>query len=482
MKGKIVTVFELTEMHVKVLQARVVRGSARVYHWDIREITDVSDEKMAAALKECSGATRVKIENLTAVIPRSLTMQRTVSLPSHSESEIAKMVHLQVIRQGPYSQEDVSYDYSVVSKDPTGYSRIMVVIVHKEVVHRYLNIFTRAGLTVNQLALSSLGPAGWYGYHQRKTRTKSDEVAAVLDVDSTSSEICFCRGDRLLFSRSVDFGARDMTPDQSSRLVEQFTLTLNAFNKEDVGEDVNKMFILSSLSEAAYLKERLSEGFSGDIEILNPYGYLDDVLRKLREVPMAGRGATMTVPQGIAILSGRRMINLMPEEVTDTRRVRQERKEWIRFGLLAFLIFVVVSGIMAFKVHRRSVYADKLREQLRALDPRIKRIEEYTERLKMIGQRTGSRAFVVDIIREIIRLTPARISYNLVDIGEDGSLDLKGLSEESVAVNDLQSNLAGSSMFSNVTLQYATKRRIFRGEVMDFRITCEVAVPKESNE
>jgi len=81
---------------------------------------------------------------------------------------------------------------------------------------------------------------------------------------------------------------------------------------------------------------------------------------------------------------------------------------------------------------------------------------------------------MVDIIHRLYRLTPENVSYRSLSIDENDNLTIQGISEKRVDVNEFQKNLIGSPLFKDVNLKYATQRRVFEGEITDFKITCQI--------
>src|SRR3990167_7181258 len=184
MATKPVTAIEINESHIKVLQTL---GGKVVSFW-VEEILEQDEKKIAVQLGKLMALRKFKTGPLLTSIPRRMTMLRVVSLPSHDEKELAKMVNLQVVRQAPYSPQDIVSDFSLLEKETSGYSKVQVVIVHKDVIMRFLQIFSRASLAVQRLTLSSMGLLYWYLHWQRQRRQRDNVPVAVIQVDSINSE------------------------------------------------------------------------------------------------------------------------------------------------------------------------------------------------------------------------------------------------------------------------------------------------------
>ncbi|MFH0911158.1 MAG: hypothetical protein V1918_06625, partial [Planctomycetota bacterium] len=100
------------------------------------------------------------------IIPRNLITLRNVAFPSHDPLEISKMVELQATRQTPYSRGDIIIKHSIIEKDPSGYSKVLLAIAHKDVINRYLKIIDKTAITPSLFTLSSQGVCSYYEAYQ----------------------------------------------------------------------------------------------------------------------------------------------------------------------------------------------------------------------------------------------------------------------------------------------------------------------------
>ncbi len=468
-------VIEITDTHIKFLEGRKSLGASKVVLSEIQEISSVEESEIAALLKTRLEVIKRIKEPVVAVIPRRFTMLRVVSLPSHDNEEIAKMVPLQVVRQGPYSISDISYDFSVIEKLPNGYARVLVIVVHKDVVSRYIKMFSEAGLSIQRLTMSSLGIAAWHQKFYGEKRSGTSSVTMVVHTDVAFSEICFCQEERLLFSRSIDFGGKDLTIEQLDKFVDQINLTLSAYARENVGQDVNQIILVSSRPEITLLHEKLKEDHTCPIKIVGPQQMTETVKNKREIASLTEKGTTLIVPYGLSLLPLKKIPNLLPHEVTQTRQEQHIKKEWISFVALLIGIWLLVGVFLSIKIHKRRQYLEALEDQIGLLKGRVDDVQEKISRLREIKKMKENYIKGIDIIKEIYNITPSAISYNQLQILSGEKIILKGLSPEGGLVNDLQRALVASPFFSNVTLQYATKRRIYNGEVVDFKIICYLA-------
>ena len=86
------TSIEITDSHVKLLQAKT-QGRERVVSFcQIKAMVDFTDEEIARLLRDLAISATVVSDQLIVSIPRRLTILKQLKLPSLNESEIKKMV------------------------------------------------------------------------------------------------------------------------------------------------------------------------------------------------------------------------------------------------------------------------------------------------------------------------------------------------------------------------------------------------------
>jgi len=474
MKHKTVTSIEITDSYIKIVHATTGTRNPSVIACDVKEITEKSDTEISKALLQMISGIKIKTENCVAVIPRRFAILRHINLPSHSQVEIEKMLNLQVGRQVPYPKEDIVIDYIVLHKEPTGYSKVLVIAVHKDVINRYLKIFGDAGLLLHKLTLSSDGLFHWFLHYGIKARLKPTDPMVLINIDFCSTEICFFYQEKLLFTRSIHFGSKDLSKDNIAAFTEQIDLTIRTYINEKIGPNISGILLVSSIAEVSLLKEKLMTDYMAKVEVADPMENVRQKRNLALPAALSEDGVSLAVSLGLVLMKSGKTINLLPEEVTDTRRIKLKRLQWVQFLTLFIITFLLAVGVWGIHIYKGSRYLKELQFQIDKTKSAVKKIKEKQRRFNFIKKRLGSGISAVDIIYELYNLTPQDISYSLLYIKEDNSLSLKGVAQESSSVNALQSGLVKSPLFEDVTLQYVTKRRVFKGELTDFKIDCRV--------
>lgn len=143
---------EVREQDLQVAIVRVRRseagvlGAATVTDYKTRPAAEWGVE-LAAFLRKV-GAAHIA---LTVLLPRRDVIVRTVSLPGVSDGDIEAAIRLQIDSLHPFSEDDVYFSWSRVSKT----SSVLVGIARREVVDQLSSTFAEAGLKVAAFTFSA---------------------------------------------------------------------------------------------------------------------------------------------------------------------------------------------------------------------------------------------------------------------------------------------------------------------------------------
>src|SRR5690242_16154625 len=128
-----ITIIEITDTHVKLLQAKNQRGVS-ITQAGVGKIEQFTDENVVDVLAQLTSVRGFEPGEVVGLIPRKFAILKHISLPSQSDAEIKRMLNLQIGNHVPYSREDIVFDFQVVRRETNGYTKILLMIAHKDVV------------------------------------------------------------------------------------------------------------------------------------------------------------------------------------------------------------------------------------------------------------------------------------------------------------------------------------------------------------
>lgn len=474
MKKKVISIVEITETHLKIVEfsgSSMTRAAAQVR---VKNIQDSSVEGITRLLGSMVTA-RMKKSFIVLILPRQQMMVRYLSLPSHNEEEIKKMVSLQIVGQVPYARENIVFDHVILSKNSSGYSTVLVGIVHSDIIDRYFEIFLQCRLDIEKIQISSAALTRWfYFYHQMEPAGKE---VAFLNIDAFFSEFCFCKEQKLFFSRHIHFGAKDLGTEREEAFVREIVNTLEAYQKEKIASSPNKVFLFFSEEYIKNLSEKIALQTHLPIRVINPQAVLSKVQKIAWPERIENDYYSLAALFGGYLHLESKEFNFLPPGIDQKRKTQQKKIVWIRIVILIILNLMIISGLLVNRVWDQKTYFENFREKIETLKPRVDSILRKKSQIDVIEQYLDLRPLMVDVLYELYQITPDDVSFRLIHISNAGDVTLQGIAQSLSSVNSFQGQLVHSTMFKDVNLQYATQRRVFQGEITDFRIMARMIRP-----
>ncbi len=464
-----ITVIEIGPNWLK--SAQVERGSKgpRIIQMRARELLSSSDGEISQAIKNLFEDLRLNPNHLITSIPRESVTIRYLSLPSTKETELREMVGFQASRQVPFNPEDLVFDYKVIGSPHEGYSWVMLVVAQREKVERCLKLLQDAGLEPERIGLSSEALFDFYLAYKASQDQATEGCIALIDVDLSSTSLELIDEGKLLYTRSIPLGIHHLLQGRRSEplheLLKEIGLSLRAYQKEKRGERPEKL-VLSKSPPLPQLKRELKKEIGLPVEVIDPFKGIEGVtpIDWSQEIsPLSVLGLAVGHP-GISM-------DLLPQEVKEKRKAQSRKRELIRMGLTLSLIAMVSFGLFYHSSLRENSYLDHLTSQVELTQPLARRVELMKERVDLFQDQMDRRGSVLDVLRELYRIIPHSISLRTFIYEKNRSVTLKGTA---IALSDcfeLIPKLEASSLFKGVTVKYASKRKMGRGELTDFQIS-----------
>jgi len=473
MKDQTRSIIEITPQYLKLVQSVHDERSAVLTHCGLLDISGLSDEAIAKKLIALDKTKKLQLKKseVVGVVSRQNVILRYLNLPSQNRQELSQMVELQIDNHLPYAREDVVLDFMVLNTGADGYSKVLIVIVLKDIVLRLVKILELAKVPVDRVTMSSLGILDWY-----KMVGKCAGVAVLLDIGQQESEICICDENHLLTSRQVPLGLH-MIESQSSEFIKQIDLTVGSYNKEKLGPFAERMEVFSSKEEIHSFCDHLSKEYTMSVEYKRTLGNPSMPLVKPFIWPegVLSGGPSVTSVMGLSCAhSLKEGINLVPTQVKDAQDHRKERVLLIRLGVIGLATLLTVTLALNLGAMQRRSYLNGLEKQLKEVKAKVSQSEKKTARVNQLKSAVQNRLVFIDVMDEIYTLLPKGISLVAITISDGHGLSLQGVSFHGEEINRFQKALVDSARFSNVNLDYVNKRTTQEGEVNYFKITFQV--------
>jgi len=466
-KRKAIFLCQITENSLKVIKCLVSDNSKREFVGSAVEAitSDIDDKKLTEKLNQIFNKLEYEHNPVIVSLPRQKVTCRYLKVPTQAPKEIDNIVILQAPRYLPYPANELITGYQVISTEKGGYTNINLVIVHKDVVQRYLDILRNINIKDAAISLSSYGLCNLYSYME----PGEPQTVMLIDIDPPEIELLITSGGKFLFSRSFKIRGQQ---DWQSLLVEEINKSQDAYLKEIGGKAPGKIIIFGPSAKSQEFKEALSkqvsigtktppywEGVSASEGFLNSIANINNSLANL-----IGMGLK-DVPNSL---------NLLP------RVIKEEHKKIIlqreRLRLISFISgIILIFGLgMAKNLDNKSKYLVRLKAELNKIENEAKSLEGIEKRFKLLEERSDKKSSGLEIFYQLHQITPNQISLANFIYEEDNQVALRGQTAELNSVFEFVSQLEKAAAFKNfnIKVRYATKKQTQSGEIIDFEIVC----------
>lgn len=426
------------------------KGLDILAHVQQRGLGGVSGEALAAALREFVDSHEIAGDRVYTVLPRHEVTTRVVELPSSNPEEIARMVRLSAEEYVPYPVDELIIDQAVLGASESGFARVFVTLVHRDVVQAHAEAVRAAGIVPEQVFLSTaclaaaataLQPAG-------------DMPLALVNLAPGGLEVLALASDKLAYSRGVA-SEQDWTAsgDDGARAREEMALevrgSLGAYRREsEDGLGADQVFVCGDGIDAAAMAQALADETGKDCRpASDALALVAKGAEKLDGLPLTLLGAAWLVHDPALL-----RIELLPETFRRGREMAQARRvAWHAAGMAA-AVLVACAVWYGQASYQRHAMVSKLQRHLDVLDPSARGIAAKREQLQILARQVGKGGNVLEVLAALAEQAPEKdLNINSFRYSRDLNIEFNGrtrkLDDLHAYLDDIRGMGAGSLEF-----------------------------------
>jgi len=325
--ARAITGIEIGQNSIKVIQSIPEWRKSDIKIIDLLTEEVKNDDEKSAKLKHIISKLKIKPKKVIACIPRSLVTIRYLNLPSTSEKEIAHMVQFQAEKQLPYSKEELITAFKVIESNKDGYSKVMLVLVHRDVINKQLKLLGDLKLNPEYIELSSQAVASTF----IKEHPEINKPIALIDIDMLSVDIQVIFNGKLVYTRNVSL-SENRTQES---LLEEIIKSLNSYKKDN--KEVTSIFVSGKVHNK--LAENLSMSFDVPVKTFNP-------AENLTEISLCSIiGLIGNFPNVL--------LNVLPDKIKTQKQVREKRKRYLVLASQCAGILLLILGVFMGIIHNK---------------------------------------------------------------------------------------------------------------------------------
>lgn len=408
---------------------------------------------------------RIKKPRVTIVISSSVVTTKNIEIPSIDSQEIEGAVDLQAGRHTPYSREEVTIGYTPITTYQAKYTKVLLVIAHKDAIRQKIDILNKGNLTEGRIVFIPEAVAQWY-YSLLEPKEKN--CFAVFHINVRFTDFMVVKEGKLAFVRTLPLGRIHLSRNEFfyRKFEQEIENSLESYEKEGIAELPKKLVISGALKDMEELELSL-KGIPLPIEVIPYYKNLT-IPAKLEEIAKS----TSFLPLIVSLIQENKLtIDLLPVDLKMQRSVEAKGKEIIKTGILIAVIFSFIWGIFLTKVYTRTTYLKKLMLKYEDLNNEAKVWEEGMAKLKVIKDYLARQGKFLEVLSSLYQAVPQTMYLSGITFDRRKNLNIKGTSDFMAEVFSFVSSLEASDCFKNVKIKYTTKRKEKGKELAVFEIT-----------
>ena len=436
-------------------------------------------EVAAVALKTALTSFNRKLP-VICVIPANAATAKNIEVPSSDPEEIKSIINLQVSRHTPYSREEVLISYINLGLNAQHNTRLLLVIVHRDMVKERISVLESAGLGVDNIIFVPEAEARFYA---KALNLKKEALpAGVIDFSLNSTSYLVISKGTLLFERNIPIGIKAMMEgtEAQAKLQDELKKSMEAFIQED-GNEAPSSYVVTTTHEAVKnclpaLKEALNVEFQ-----MTPFSNFikcsADVRRKLQNEFGDDSFLDVVAP---ALTAAKCEINLMPEEMILKKKVESQSKEVSKSGVAAVIIMVLVGAMIMSNIYFKATYLDRnLRQQFAPQIAQVEVLQEKMNKIKLVRGYIKERMVSLDIIHELSAITPNSVYLSNISVDDEGTVIIDGVANSMSEVFSYVKSLDDSTMFKDAKTKSTSTKKENGNDVAAFEIEFKLNNSKE---
>lgn len=478
---KNITVIQIDNDWLRLIQVKQSKHRKIISTIRAQKITSLSDASVSKAISDLLKGVSINSKYLTLCVPRNLATIRNLELPSTNPLEIGSMIDLQIGKQTPYSTDEVIRDYEIIDSNADGYSKVLLVIVHREIISRYFSILEASELKPEKVSFSSDGLLNWYSLIDTQ-KSDTSKARALIELDYNTSDFEITVNNKMVFGRSIAFGINQLQNLEQmnqwqEKFIDEIKRTIYSYQNEATGRDIEKMVITGPETAIGGLNRTLLESAVAlPVEVVDQFHNILMAKNALNEYErLDNKNLSFSGLIGIAMACGEHKISLIPQEIKIEKDVQERGRDLYVMGLLLIFILAAFSSIFLGRICSKEWHLGQLKQRLSEIQDKTQQLNNLVRITEAVKGRIRARSLALNLLYEIHRVISPEIHLASLSFHGQNSLSVIGVSNMMSEVFKFNSQLEESEYFQNVQIKYTTKRIADNKELTEFELLCSLA-------
>lgn len=380
--------------------------------------------------------------NFTLVIPRAQATIKDFELPSMSLNEIENMVNFQLQDSLPYRTEELIVQNLIYPSDKKGYSRVMSIVVQKELISKLLDILKKFSIKIYKIELSVVVLVNRFKALYKK-EPFFEKTCLLINIENKNVDFIFIKKGEIILSRGILLSKENL----EGNFLRETEKTLSLF-KHKYSDVISSVFLWGKWADLTALANMVCAKTKLDVQVKENENLL--------------KGAAY------CSLSKENEINLMPKLIQEQQRRSIKRTNFLRMGGIIAAIILFLSLGLFFDLKEKQKQLLFIDNQIKSVETDALDVRAKSILIEAVSAKQEGILKPLEILSELYLITDSDISFNSFSLTGSNFIVIKGQAERLDKVLNFVSLLEAADLFENVELKYTAKRRIREKEIIDF--------------
>ena len=465
---------DISGQHLRFAAFRSVPGKLEAYILKEFSLKGFSEAQIIETLSPLLAKMKLRHPRAVGVISSNVAITKNIEIPSVDPQEIANIVSLQATRHTPYPREEIIVDHINIGTYKGNYSKVLLVIIPRKVVNKYIRLFALLNLDVETLVFAPEVLA--LSLSKRLGLESQDSPVGILHVDSIFSEFVVVLKRKVIFVRSFPLGAEHLRGGKEieGHFLEEVKNSLEAYSSEDIEKPLNGLVLSGCIEALSSLDNSLSSEIPLPLKSISwkdAFSATQDVessLNKVKEVSFMNVFSSLeSYPEA--------ELDLVPEELKLKRVFELRSREIIKTGVLILVGLFSISVALIGEIYTKEKFLGSLNNKLKTLEKSANRLQREFDRIKIVKKFFSVRNYSLEVLRDIYKSLPQGVKLTNIRFDRKShTLSLKGTANSMSVIFDFVDKLENSLYIRNVRSERTTRRKVKETKVVDFDIRAEL--------
>jgi type IV pilus assembly protein PilM len=435
-----------------------------------RSISGLSDASISKIVSVSFNELGAKNADIINTISSNSIITKNIEIPSIDPQEIKEIINLQAGRHTPYSREEIIVDYVDIGVYKRSYTKILLVIVARNIVDRQYKILEKAGLKLENVFFAPESFA-WFVTKILKLEN-ADSPVNVIHVDEDATDFAVFFKYKVMFLRSIPIGARQLMDDKEkyyAKFSEELKKSFEAYQSENIEKSPYMAVLTGAVGELNDLETVLSNTLRLPVRTLHYFKNLL-VSSEVLQSPALPKNVSFFNIITTLFASQELKIDLTPDEIKLKKSLQERGRDLIKTGVFVLTIFILIFSILISGIYFRNTQLKSLNARFQPLDQEAQVLAKDFAKVTLIRNYLSKRGYSLEVLMEVYSLIPLEIEANEIRFDEQGKFSLKGTAESMSVVFSFVDSMGKSKYFKDVKTKYTTKRKDGTRDVTDFEL------------